>query len=399
MSQQPIPADPASTRVGAIDALRGFDMFWIIGGGEVVTALILLIHGSVPEVVKMQMKHVPWEGFSAWDLIMPLFLFVVGAAMPFSLGKRLEAGHSRKRIYLKVLSRVLILWVLGMIAQGNLLKWEVPQLRLFSNTLQSIAVGYLVAAIALVHLPRLGQVLLTVALLGGYWAIMLLVPMPGQAAGLMEEKANLALYIDQVILGPFRNDSSYAWILPSMGFAATVMLGMHAGQVLRSKRSDWMKVVWLMLLGGVCLAAGWIMAGGPVTYFSDSGYTTPDWASGLLSRYWAVRFPIIKHLFTSSMVLWASGWSCLLLAAFYLAIDVLWFTAWAFPLTVIGMNAIAAYMLTHPIAPLRQVSDLYTKGLAQKMGPYGGPMQVAAGFALLWLFLWYMYRHKTFLRV
>ena len=177
---------PASGRVRSIDALRGFDMFCIVGGQDLVLLLTALFAKPLHAVLNAQLSHAEWEGFTGEDLIMPLFLFIVGAAMPFSFARWLETGQSKVRPYLRIIRRVLVLWVLGMVAQGNLLAFDLSKLQVFSNTLQAIAVGYLVAAIVLMHLPLLGQALVTLSLLGGYWALMIFVPFDGKQAGILE---------------------------------------------------------------------------------------------------------------------------------------------------------------------------------------------------------------------
>jgi predicted acyltransferase len=365
-------ADPLGGRVMAIDALRGFDMFWIIGGGEVVHAILRLWRDPLPEAVEYHFQHPAWIGFSAWDLIMPLFLFLVGTSMPFSFAKRIERGQTKARLYRKILTRCLILWVLGMAIQGHLLEYRLSTLEVFSNTLQSIAVGYLVAALVLLHLPRFGPVFVTAALLGLYALVLKMVPAPGQVAGLLEPRANVARYLDQLVLGHFRNpELTYAWVLASLGFAATVLLGVIAGQILRLRTSGLVKVLALALFGGACLALGW---------------------------WWSTRLPIIKHLFTSSMVLWAAGWSFLLLALFYLLIDVLGLRRWSLFFVVIGTNAIAAYAATH-LFQFHHVSDVLVKNLIGPAGRYGSLLDASSTFAVVWLILLYLYRKRTFLRV
>ncbi|MDD5305665.1 MAG: DUF5009 domain-containing protein, partial [Elusimicrobia bacterium] len=307
----------SAERILSVDALRGFDMFWIVGGVGVVHSLIEVFWNPLPPWLEYQFHHVDWQGFSAWDLIMPLFLFVVGVSMPFSFAKRLEQGENKRLIYRHVVRRVIILWVLGMIAQGNLLQYDFSKLHFYSNTLQSIASGYLVGSIALIELGRRGRIVLTGVLLLGYWALMALVPVPGHGSGVLEPQANLALYIDQTLMGRFRADNTYSWILSSMTFAATVLLGIMGGELLRSKLPPYRKVAWLTAAGAAGLGLG---------------------------QVWGVEFPIIKHLWTSSMVLYAAGWSFLMLALFYLVIDVWGFRKWTLFFIVIGMNAIAVYM-------------------------------------------------------
>jgi predicted acyltransferase len=382
----PPPAASPAERILSVDALRGFDMFWIIGGREVVIALAGLFVFPVPKWFMAQVHHVRWEGFSAYDLIMPLFLFIVGTAMPLALGRRLASGQGKGAIYRKILIRTAVLFVLGMAAQGNLLAADFSKLHIYCNTLQAIAFGYLISSLAVLHLRVAGQIALAAALLVGYWLVLVVVPMPGQAAGLLNEHANLPLYIDEVLLGRFRDGTTYTWILSTMAFAATVLLGVFSGHLLRCGLSPWRKVRALAALGAGCLALGWL------------------WSQSWIGP---ARCPIIKHIFSSSMVLWACGWSYLLLAFFYLIIDVFRFRKWAFPLIVIGSNAIFAYMIGETgWINLRQIGNVFVGGTArnliasqsellQALGRLLGPL---AAFAVLWLILLYMYRKKTFIR-
>lgn len=395
----PCEEKPTGERIVSIDALRGFDMFWIIGGHSLAQALLRLTTGGVPPSIEAQMRHAQWEGFTAWDLIMPLFLFVVGAVMPFSFGRRIEAGERKSKLYLRVVRRVILLWVLGMIAQGNLLEFDLNKLQIYTNTLQCIAVGYLVAAVLLIHTPRWVQALVTAGLLLVYWALMKLVPFDGYPAGTMEPGVSLAHTIDVAVLGRFvYSDRSYGWILPSMNYAAMVLLGVFAGHLLREPSSPWRKLLHLVMCGLGFLALGWVIAGGPAAAWNASGLTNPAWAATLCNWLWQIRFPMNKHLVTSSMVLWAAGWSYLLLALFYLVLDIWQIRAWAFPFTVIGSNAIVAYMLTHPHY-LSKTVDAYIAGLTRAAGAYGYLVPPIAQLAAVWLILYFLYRHKTFVRV
>ena len=360
-----------SQRIVSLDALRGFDMFWIAGGGPLVMAFCKLFRNPLPVWLERHFDHVEWVGFVGWDLIMPLFLFIVGVAMPFSVGKRVERGDSRGSIYSKVFYRVLVLWILGMIAQGHLLAFDSHNLQFYSNTLQSIAAGYLISSMALVELPLPGQATLCGALLVLYWALMRFVPVPGYGAGAFTPDGNLAMYIDKALLGRFQDGTTYTWILSSLGFGATVLMGVMAGHLLRSKLAGTRKALLLAGAGLACLAGGWL---------------------------WSFAFPIIKHLWTSSMVLWSGGWCLLLLALFYWLIDVLGYRRWAFPFTVIGMNAIVAYMAPDLIN-FRHISHTTFGGLAKHMGLFGEFLLAFGAFGILWVGLYYMYRKQTFVRI
>jgi predicted acyltransferase len=200
---------------------------------------------------------------------------------------------------------------------------------------------------------------------------MMFVPAPGMPAGWLEPHANLALWVDETIMGRFRDGTAYTWILPGFGFGASVLLGSFAGQVLRMKSwTPGRRIAVLCALGVGCLLGGFL---------------------------WSFHFPIIKHLWTSSMVLWAAGWSFLLLALFYLVIDVWGFRKLAFPLVVIGANAIVAYMLPHIVGFDNIV--MWVAGITTE--PTVGQEFVGSiiAFSMLWIPLWIMYRKKIFVKV
>lgn len=241
----------AEGRLMSLDALRGFDMFWIIGGYGIVRGLAKGLQNDwLNRYVMPQIEHTPWAGFTAWDLIMPLFLFMVGTAMPFSFAKRMAHSEGKSRIYLHILYRVVILWVLGMIAQGRLLEYDLSKLRLYSNTLQTIAAGYLISSIVILNLQLRWQFVVTAALLLIYWGLLALVPVPGQGTDHFGQQDNLAIYLDRLILGPFQDGTNppYTWILSSMSFGAMVMMGTFAGRLLRSNLGKLRKVLILFYL-------------------------------------------------------------------------------------------------------------------------------------------------------
>lgn len=358
-------------RLESLDALRGFDMFWIIGGYWIFFALHDIFQSPVTEWIRLQMTHVHWEGFRFWDIIMPLFLFIVGTAMPFSFAKRKDRGDPQKHILGHVFKRFVILFILGMIAQGNLLKYDLSQLHLFSNTLQAIAVGYLIASLALLFLDIKGQAVLTGSLLVSFWAHMVWIPVPEFGAGNISPEGNLAMYIDKLILGPFRDGTNYTWILSGLGFAATVLMGVLAGHVLRSALSPYRKFLCLILSGVGCVLAGWV---------------------------WGLAFPVVKHLWTSSFVLFSGGLCLLLLAVFYLIIDIWGKRRWAFVFKVIGMNAIVVYMATR-LFDFRILSDIFLDGLERFLGNGFPLVQAVGGFGVVWLILYFMYKQRIFIKI
>ena len=366
-------ADSVQTgRLASIDALRGFDMFCIIGGGEIVKELLdlffQLFHHS-PGALDSQFEHVRWIGFHSWDLIMPLFLFLVGTSLPFALSQRLVKKDGQKKTYLRILRRFVILFILGMCVQGRLLQGDLSRVHIYCNTLQAIACGYVVASILLLNVSVIWQGAAAVALLAGYWALMFLVPFGGYPAGTLTEHANLALYIDEIILGRFRDGTAYTWILSSMAFSSTVLFGVMSGHILKSKLEPNRKFWILAAAGAACIAAG------------------------LIARIW---FPIIKHIWSPSFVLFAGGLSFLLLAVFYGVIDVIGLRKWAFFFIVIGTNAIFIYCFSELFSPIvgKFVVGIYNAhGIA-----FAAPIALSA-FAAQWLLLYTMWRKKIFIKV
>lgn len=354
----------------SLDALRGFAMFWLIGGREWVLAVVACLAPSLYDATETQLTHPRWQGFVAWDMIMPVFLFVVGTAIPFAMAKHRQRGESHRAIYARMARRVAWLWILGMAAQGCLLKFQIQGMELYSNTLQAIAVGYVVASLAWMHLRLAGQLALCVALVVGYAVLLCLVPFGGHAAGTLEKFANFPLYVDQLLLGNFRRDHSYTWIVTSLGFSATVLLGAFAGRILQADQPVRRRLIALIAAGVTCAAAGWI---------------------------WSYWLPLNRHLWTSSMILWSGGLSFLLVAAFYWVIDVAGYKRWSLPLVILGANALVAYVLDEVFG--RVISDTLVLNLAHQFSqPYNELIRATGEVGLMWLLVWYLYQKRTFVR-
>ena len=321
-----------------------------------------------------QFTHYQWEGFRFYDLIMPLFLFMIGVSMLYSFGKRLERGDGKWRIFLHVLFRVAVLCVLGMTINGKLLTYDPSQFQITYSVLHVLAMGYLVASILLLAVKPRWQIAATAGMLAVYWIVQTYIPAPGQVAGTYAPGSTFGDWLNERLLGNWQGEWRRPWIISLATYGATAMLGVFAGQLLRSGRANLIKIGWLALLGVGCLAAGWA---------------------------WSFQVPIIKKTWTTTYVLVAGGWSYLLLALFFLVIDVWGLRRWAFPFKVIGMNAIAAYMLSSLFSgALHQAASVFVRGLGQYVGPAWYAMIEAAGAALLlWVILYAMYRTKTFVRI
>lgn len=361
-----------SQRVASIDALRGFDMIWIIGGDQVIHALHTAIPGHITASLSQQFEHVPWQGFHFYDLIFPLFLFLVGVVLPFSLSRyRTAAGPDRKRIYRRIFRRLILLFFLGLIYNG-LLNFNFHDLRI-AGVLQRIAICYFVAALIVVNTGVCDQIIATGLILGGYWALVKLVPVPGVGPGLVTPAGNLAGYLDRHFLPrpfccyPFGDNEGILSTIPAV---ATTLLGALTGHWLQTKRPPARKAVGLLLGGVVSLAAG---------------------------AFWGHWFPIIKNIWTSSYVLYAAGWSLLLLALFYWIIDVRGWRRWAFFFEVIGMNAITIYVLQSQF-DFGAVARIFVRGFIFRLGHWTPFFWQLSIIAVEWVFLWYLYRRKIFLR-
>lgn len=363
-------SQPATTRIEAIDALRGFDMFWLTGGMAVVVSFFQAFYKPLPGWVAYHSSHVAWEGFSAWDLVMPLFIFVVGTAMPFSLARRREAS-SLSLTYLKIFKRVAILFLLGMAVQGNLLSFNPEQIKIYCNTLQAIASGYLIAAVCLLHLSIRQQIITTVVLLITYWALLKWVPFGNHAAGTLAPHANLPLYIDHAVFGKYQDGTNYAWLLPQLSFGALTLLGVMAGHILKGNARI-KNMLILAITGTACLALGYL---------------------------WSFDLPIIKHIFTGSMVLWAAGWCFILLALFYLLTDICGLSKLVFPFKVLGSNAIFVYLWTSMCPPQNNISKVLFQGFSSCFGNYADFVFYLLNYALIFTVMYYLYNKKNFIKI
>ncbi len=358
-------------RVESIDVVRGLDMLGIILLDQFFWSLYEGYPNQLTSGLANQFEHSAWTGNTLYDIIMPLFLFTVGAVIPFSLSRRMRQENSMKKIHTKLIRRFLILFVLGWIVQGNLLELDISRFRIFSNTLQAIAVGYLVSSLCYLHLSKRAQYAVFGSCLVVFTLILTVVPVPGTGKSLLLPDSNIALYVDRLIFGRFDDQTQYTWILSSFGFVATTLSGMFAGEWIKSGKSDKMILGNLLLAGIACLFTGLILG---------------------------IWHPVIKKIWTSTFVLASSGVCYLLLALFYWIVDVKGYRKWSFPLKVIGMNAITAYVISHVIR-FPEVADFFLFGFENYLGPAYGVFRVAGGFLILYLILWYMYRNKTFVKV
>ncbi|HUQ67326.1 MAG TPA: hypothetical protein VM101_14280 [Flavitalea sp.] len=368
-------SNPVTTnqRVISVDALRGFDMFWIMGGHPIFLGLDNVFHNKFTGFIKQQFDHVEWLGFNFWDIIMPLFLFLAGVSMVFSIKKRLAGEKSHQAVWTHTIKRVLILWLLGMIVQGKLLTYDINQIELYSNTLQAIASGYLIATVLTLYLPVKYQVAATASLMLAFWAILALIPVNGTTAGAYTQYGNVAYLFDRKVLGQFHDGQDYTWIISSLNFGATTMLGVFSGYILQSGKPQ-LNIFRILAIYGVLLIAG-----------------------GLLLNEW---HPIIKKIWTSSFVLFSGGICALMLAVFYLVIDVFNFRTGTKWLVILGSNAILGYVAWHLFEPaFTNVSGVFINGLKPIIGNWYQTVLYIGSFLVIFLILRYMYIRKMFIKI
>ncbi|HYO15942.1 MAG TPA: DUF5009 domain-containing protein [Thermoanaerobaculia bacterium] len=307
------PAPAGTERLGSLDAFRG----------ATIATMILVNNPGDWDKTYAPLLHAEWHGWTPTDLVFPFFLFAVGIAIPYAFAGRLaRSGGDRGPLHRQIVRRTAILIALGLFASWfpfSNVDWSTARI---PGILQRIAIVYLAAGLAWLHLGARARAVLMLALLASYWLAMMLVPVPGHGAGDLSPDGNLAAWVDHLVLGrhtwkkaPGPGDPE--GILSTVPAVATALIGLFAGDWLRSPRTRGEKLRGLLLWGGAATAAG------------------------LALDPW---FPINKNLWTSSYVVFTGGMALLLLAAAWLLIDVKGRAAsWVRPFTIFGTNAIVVF--------------------------------------------------------
>ncbi|MDE3067158.1 MAG: DUF5009 domain-containing protein [Verrucomicrobiota bacterium] len=429
----PPPAPPESRRLMSLDALRGFDMFWILGADSLVHALHKMSPSAPTTFLATELDHAEWQGFHFYDLIFPLFVFIMGVSTVFSLTK-IIAREGRAAAVKRILRRGILLFILGLIYSGGF-TYPWPDMRLL-GVLNRIALCYTFGGLLFVFLRPRALVAVAVALLLGYWAMLGFIPirdihLKSDHLAARAEKAGdetLAAEFRHVSGDPSSNPSAMrdgpVWtaaqkmflattntvngkfemgynlanhfdfeylparlydafwdpegLLSTLPAIATGLLGIFAGLFIQNKSvSDGKKVAWLLGAGAAGVALGFL---------------------------WGLDFPVIKKIWTSSYVLVAGGYSALLLGAFYWVVEVKQWREWCQPFVWIGMNPITLYMTDNLL-------DFHSLAIRLAGGPVKGffDTHVAAGCGDLFIstagvalfigFARFLYRRKIFLRL
>ena len=392
-------------RLRSLDALRGFDMFWIVCGEGIFHGIASVIknkHGLTQSTVDWQiaindslsfterffigisnqLHHTVWNGFTFYDLIFPLFIFIAGVSMPFSFGKQLEKdgvdkAQIKNQIYRSLLKRTVLLLLLGMVVNGALQLKGYENTR-FASVLGRIALSCFFAAVIFLNTNIRSQVIWLAVLLLGYWAVMMWIPVPDFGAGVLTPEGNLSAYIDRILLPGKLHRKVYdpEGLLSTIPAIGSAMLGIFAGQLLRRTEEYFTplkKTIILFSSAVVLIAAGWL---------------------------WGFAFPINKNMWTSSFVLFAGGWSLLLLALFYYIIDVLQLQKWSVPLVWMGCNSILIYMAAHGVVNFESTSQFLFGGIMNFFPAVWHDALLWTGVAIIqFTALYLLYRNKWFLKL
>lgn len=369
-------ASAPAGRLLSLDALRGFDMFFIMGGAELVAALATLFPCAATEALAGQMGHTAWNGLTFYDTIFPLFLFVAGISFPFSLAKQQAAGGSRAALHRKVARRGIALVLLGIVYNG-LLSFDFEHLRC-ASVLGRIGLGWMLAALIFMHTRTRTRLWLTPAILAAYWALMAFVPVPGAAgADPFSPEGSWTGYVDRRFLPGTLHDGVHdpEGLLSTVPAVATALLGMLAGELVRLRRpglTEGRKVCALLLAGAVLLLAG---------------------------LAWSLSFPVNKNLWSSSFVCIVGAYSFWIFALFYWVIDVLRLRRWTFFFAVIGTNSIAIY-LAQQFVDFWFTANALFGGLVAALPEASRPLAAYAAYvAVCWGFLYVLHRQRIFLKV
>lgn len=369
-------------RLTSLDVFRGI----------AITGMILVNMAGVADQVYPPLLHADWNGCTPTDLVFPFFLFIVGVAMAFSLSKYTEGHQATPAVYWRILRRSAILFALGLLLNG-FWNYDLSSIRIM-GVLQRISLAYLLAALIVLKVPRKGQWAIAFLLLIGYWLAMSFVPVPDYGAGNLTREGNLGAYIDRLVIGTahlykgdkFNSMGDPEGLFSTLPAVVSVLLGYFTGQWLRDEPVKSRTSISLVLVGLSCLVVG---------------------------QVWGFWFPINKKLWTSSYVLFSTGWALLLLAACYELIEVRGQRRWGKPFEIMGLNAISIFVAsvlmikilvkTH-IGTGEKAPDSYTWIYEHLFVPWAGAMNGSFLFALLTVLFWWgvgygMYKRRWFVKV
>lgn len=359
---------PISKRLISLDAFRGLTMLF----------MVLVNNGGGPQSYS-QLEHAAWNGWTMTDTVFPSFIWIVGVAITFSLGRKLEAGEARTQLLPRIFQRAAVLYILGLLIYA-FPDFSLSHQRLL-GVLQRIAICYLVASIIYLYSGLRAQIVWIVSLFAVYWMMMSFVPVPGYGAGRLDVEGNFAHYVDHIVLGSHNYASTKTWdpegVVSTLPAIATALLGIMAGHVLHLKITLSQRRMRLVIIGGFLIAMGLI---------------------------WNIWLPINKKLWTDSFSTFMAGLDFVVLAALIWLVDERGHTKIVRPFVITGMNAITVYLVSEFLAEALSSTSahdfLYDHFYAPIASPVNASLLWALSFALLmFLLAWFMYRRKWFVRI
>jgi len=369
------PLTPSKPRrLLSIDALRGLDMLLIAGGGTFLIRLEGKTGWAWVDWIAAQLEHPAWHGFTFYDFIFPLFLFIAGVSLPFSLNKGLSIGMEKTDIYRKAFRRMLILIALGILYKNAPVPvFEPSEIRL-GSVLGRIGIAGFVTTLLYLNFSAKGRMLWVAGILLLYYAALFLIPVPGHGAGDLSFEGNLVGWFDRTFLPGRLLQGTYdeLGLLTQFPALCLTIMGAFAGEILRSSQQDQQKIISMLSVG-------------------VAGIT--------LALIWDLHFPINKHLWSSSFILLTGGMAFVFMAVFFWIIDVMQYRQWAFFFKVIGMNSLTIY-LAYRFIGFDDTARLLFGGLYTPLPePWHGVFNALGALTLVWVFLYILYRNKLFLKV
>jgi len=377
-------------RLSSLDVFRGITI------AAMILANMAGVEGDV--YVYRPLSHSEWHGCTPTDLIFPCFLFIVGVAMTFSLSKYTAENKPTKAVYLRILRRTAILFILGLVLNGfwnqGVWTFDLSSIRLM-GVLQRIALTYLFASLIVLKLPRKSQWLVAGGLLIAYWLTMMYIPVPDYGAGVLTREGNFGAFIDRLIIPKahlYKGDG-FNFLGDPEGLFSTipaivsVLAGYFTGQWIKDKKQATSQTSMDLVLFGLCCL--------------------------VIAIIWDVAFPINKKIWTSSYVLFTAGWALMLLAACYELIEVRLIKRWSKPFEMMGLNAIALFVASVFLIKIAAKTQLGTGETAVSIynwiyqnifASWAGNFNGSFLFALVTLLFWYgvavlMYQKRWFIKV
>lgn len=374
------PTEPKPTlRWTSLDALRGFSMFWLLGGTQIVRTLTKdAPEGTWAARLHNQFTHVDWEGFHFYDYIFPLFLFCIGVSVAISLERRRQAGVPRAKLLRHALVRLGWMIFFGWWVNGNLLSWDPAKMTLSYSVLMMLGLGYFIAVCLVLYGNLRTQILVTLGILIAYWVVQMAIPFPGRTPGEFTRGGIFGDWLYDLTIGtltpPWKSDIGRGFPVAMWNCGTTAMFGVFAYYLIQRSPSPPQALVRLLGGGLALLLLGWL---------------------------WGLQLPIVKNRWTSSYVLWCSGLSWMLFALFHWLVELRQWRRWAALFLVIGSNSILAYLIaTRFMTPFRSVATTLFEGASLWLpGKAHALLMVLVSYGLVWGLLWWLHRQRIYLRL